>query len=103
MQGPDFDGFTWEADKSERCYRERGFDFDHAIKVFEGDVIGWEDRRREYGEQRFVTVGQVEEKTLVIVWTPRDNMRRIISAPPASRSEREKFHAHREAHQQRDS
>jgi uncharacterized DUF497 family protein len=92
-----------DADKSERCYEERGFDFDRAAKIFEGDSLEWEDRRRDYGEPRFVTLGQVDDEILVVVWTPRDNMRRIISARPASRQERESFYGEREAHQQRDS
>lgn len=103
VQGPEFDGFTWDSDKSDRCYRERGFDFDHAVAVFEGDFIEWEDRRREYREQRFVTIGQVADTVLVVVWTPRGNFRRIISARPASRSEREKFYAARQARQLGDS
>jgi uncharacterized protein len=101
--GREFDGCIWDADKSERCYAERGFDFDYAAKVFEADSIEWEDRRRDYGEPRFVTIGEVGELILVVVWTPRENMRRIISARPASRQEREKFYDHREAHEQRDS
>lgn len=100
-QGPEFEGFTWDSDKSDRCYLERGFDFEYAAGIFESDFIEWEDRRREYGEQRFVTVGQVEATILAVVWTPRENVRRIISARPASRSEREKFYATREAHQPR--
>jgi uncharacterized DUF497 family protein len=101
--GRAFDGLTWDADKSEQCYEERGFDFDYAAKIFEGDAIEWEDHRRDYGEPRFVSVGQVDEQILAVVWTPRDNMRRIISARPASRRERERFNGDREAHQQRDS
>jgi len=102
VQGPEFDGFTWDAEKSERCYQDRGFDFEYAVQVFEGDLIEWEDRRRDFGEQRFVTVGQVDGKVLAIVWTPRSNLRRIISARPASRSERDRFNATREANRQGD-
>jgi uncharacterized DUF497 family protein len=103
MQGPDFDGFAWDTGKSDRCFRERGFDFDYATQVFEGAFIGWEDHRGDHGEQRFVAVGQVENRILAVVWTPRENIRRIISARPASRSERETFYADRETHQQGDS
>jgi len=101
--GREFDGFIWDADKSERCYVERGFDFDYAAKIFEADSIEWEDRRRDYGESRFVTVGEVGDQILVVIWTSRENMRRIISARPASRQEREKFYGHRETHLQRNS
>jgi len=101
-QEREFTGFIWDAAKSERCYQERGFDFEYAAALFEGDYIEWEDRRRKYGEQRLVTVGQVQRLTMVVVWTPRDNLRRIISARPASRAEREKLYAARKAHKSGD-
>jgi uncharacterized DUF497 family protein len=102
VKGAEFDGFRWDADKSERCDQERGFNFDYAARVFDDGFIEWEDRRRDYGEQRYVAVGKVEGQVLAVVWTPRETMRRIISARPASRSERERLHG-REAQRQRDS
>ncbi len=97
-----FDGFEWDEEKSARCYEERGFDFDHAARLFDSDFIEWEDNRRDWGEPRFVSVGEIEGRVLTVVWTPRGSLRRIISARPASRSEREELHGHREAQQQRD-
>ena len=97
----DFDGFEWDEDKSARCYEERGFDFDYAAKVFDGDFTEREDKRQNWGEPRFVNVGEVGGQTLVVVWTPRGTLRRIISARPASKPEREELRDHREAHKQR--
>ena len=98
MADPDgFSGFEWDADKSARCYEERGFDFDHAARLFDGDFLQWEDLRRDWGEPRFVSVGEVEGRALTVVWTPRRTRRRIISARPASRSEREELDGHRAA------
>jgi len=52
VAGPDdFDGFEWDEEKSARCYEERGFDFDYAAKLFDGDFIEWEDRRRDWGSR----------------------------------------------------
>ncbi len=100
VAGPDdFDGFEWDEEKSARCYEERGFDFDYAAKLFDGDFIEWEDRRRDWGEPRVVSVGEVEGRTLTVIWTPRETLRRIISARPASRSERERLHGNRETQQ----
>jgi uncharacterized DUF497 family protein len=96
VHGSEFDGFEWDADKSERCLAERGFDFDYVTKIFSGDFIEWADRRRDYGEERFVTVGTVDEGAFTVIWTPRKSTRRIISARPASRLEREQLHGHRE-------
>ncbi len=104
MAGPDdFVGVEWDEEKSVRCYEERGFDFDYAAKLFDGDFIEWEDRRRDWGEPRLVTVGEVEGRILAVVWTPRGNLRRIISARPASRSERGRLYGHREAQSHRNS
>ncbi|MGH7755403.1 MAG: BrnT family toxin [Vulcanimicrobiaceae bacterium] len=86
-------------EKSERCFRSRKFDFDHAAKVFEADYIEWEDRRADYGGTRCLTVGDVEGRTLTVVWTPRGTVRRIISARAASRRERETLHGDRETKQ----
>ena len=86
--GAEFGGFVWDSDKSDRCYRERGFDFEYAAAIFEGDFIEWENRRQDYGEPRFVSVGQIDNAVLAVVWTPRENLRRIISARPAARPER---------------
>jgi uncharacterized DUF497 family protein len=96
VQGTEFGGFEWDADKSERCLAERGFDFEYVTKIFGGDFIEWPDRRRDYGEERFVTVGTVDGRDFAVVWTPRKSTRRIISARPAARSEREQLHGHRE-------
>lgn len=98
-----FDGVTWDADKSERCYAERGFDFQYATMLFEGPFVEWEDERRDYGEQRFVAVGEVAGRVIAIVWTPREELRRIISARVASRTERERFYVYRDTHEQADS
>ena len=58
---------------------ERGLDFADAINVFEGRSITFEDERRAYGESRFITIGELGERMVVIVWTPRGDSRRIIS------------------------
>jgi len=93
---PEFSGFEWDADKSERCLAERGFDFDYVTRIFSTDFIEWTDHRRDYGEERFVTVGTVEDQVFTVIWTPRGDLRRVISARPASRSEREQLRDHRE-------
>jgi uncharacterized DUF497 family protein len=70
------------------------------VKIFEDGFIEAEDRRRDYGEQRFVTVGQVDDVVLTVVWTPSENLRRIISARPASRAERDRYYGERETYQE---
>ncbi len=66
---------------------ERGLDFADAINVFEGRSITFEDERRAYGESRFITIGELGERMVVIVWTPRGDSRRIISMRRANERE----------------
>ena len=54
-------------------------DFADAGQVFAGGYYTRRDDRRDYGEPRYITAGYVEGRFVVVVWTPRDRSRRIIS------------------------
>lgn len=84
--------FEWDQTKSDKNLAKRGFDFAYASRIFDGDVLEWEDTRRDYGERRVVAIGEVDEEIYVVVYTPRGRVRRIISARPASRRERNAYH-----------
>jgi len=79
--------FEWDEAKSERNFRERGFGYDHAALIFDGPVIEWCDIREEWLEVRIVAVGSVGRNILTVVYTDRDNVRRIISARRARKKE----------------
>ncbi len=87
-------GLTYEGDqtKSDKNFTERGFDFEYACKIFDGDTMERDDTRRDYGERRVIAIGEVDEEIYVIVYTPRGQARRIISARPASTRERDAYH-----------
>jgi uncharacterized DUF497 family protein len=81
--------FEWDPAKSEATYRQRGFDFAYAARVFAGsDRLEAEDTRAEYGETRVRAIGQVGPDVLVVVYTVRQGAVRIISARLANRKER---------------
>ncbi len=63
-------------------------------------MLEWEDTRRDYGEPRIMAIGEIDEEVYIVVYTPRKAVRRIISARPASRRERDVY---REAFTSRDS
>lgn len=93
-------GFEWDEAKSRATFEKRGFDFEYVARIFESTVLEREDRRREYGERRIVSVGPIEDDLFVVVYTWRGDRRRIISARRASRRERD---AYRKAFGSRDS
>jgi len=83
--------FEWDEAKSAKNLRERGFDFEFVTAIFHGPVVDEEDRRRDYGEQRFTATGEIEGRFFVAVYTWRGDRRRIIFARPASRRERDDY------------
>jgi uncharacterized DUF497 family protein len=74
--------------KRARTLQARGLDFADAAEVFDGKTITIKDERRDYGEGRLLTAGHLRGRCVVVVWTPRDGARRIISMRHA--------HAHEE-------
>ena len=59
-----------------------------AADVFAGPTLTIEDDRPDYGEVRFITIGFLDDTMVVLVWTPRDDARRIISMRKANERER---------------
>jgi uncharacterized protein len=81
----------FDFDKRDRTLAERGLDFTRANEVFAGVSVTAEDARFDYGEQRFTTVGVLDGRMVVMVWTPRGEVRRIISMRKANEREIAKF------------
>jgi uncharacterized DUF497 family protein len=77
--------FEWDESKSEACFRERGFDFAYAAQAFfDPSRIVHADIRHSYGEDRYRLMGMVEQRLFVVVYTPRHDAMRIISARKAN-------------------
>jgi uncharacterized DUF497 family protein len=69
----------------------RGLDFVDCQQAFAGVSYTFEDARKSYGESRFITWALMQERLVVIVWTQREEARRIISLRKANEREIEKF------------
>ena len=63
-------------------------DFARAVEVFDGFHFTCQDKRMEYEEDQFITVGWLDYQIVVMVWTPRGEMRRIISMRKANDREK---------------
>lgn len=70
---------TCDPAKRQRTLLERGLDMRRARQVLAGLHLTRIDDRRDYGEPRFVTVGRLDSRLVVLAWTPRGGSRRIIS------------------------
>lgn len=81
----------YDEEKRALTLEHRGLDFAHAHKVFEGPTLTIEDDRNDYGEARYQTIGQFDGKSVMVVWTPRGDARRIISMRECNAKEREAY------------
>ena len=77
--------------KQAKTLAERSLDFRRAAEVFEEWHFTRIDDRRDYGEPRYVTFGTLDGRAVVLVWTPRNHVRRIISMRKANEREQAQF------------
>lgn len=80
--------FEWDETKSEACFTQRGFDFAYAAHAFfDPNRIMHADTRHSYGEERYQLMGMIEKRLFVVVYTPRHDAIRIVSARKANQRE----------------
>jgi hypothetical protein len=84
--------FIWDRRKNEANIKKHELDFADAYKVFEFPMLVGLDDREEYGEDRWVGVGLLESRVVVIVFTePDENTTRIISFRKATTDESKRY------------
>ncbi|HEX7857525.1 MAG TPA: BrnT family toxin [Sphingobium sp.] len=83
---------TFDSEKRRLTLENRGLDFEDAPKVFAGKYFTRQDDRFDYGEVREISTGLLDNEVVVIVWTERDESRRIISMRKADRDERGEYY-----------
>jgi uncharacterized DUF497 family protein len=80
--------YSFDPAKRASNLRKHGFDLADAPKVIEsGKTVTFEDRRFDYGEERFVTLGPLGEKLVAIVTAEAEDLIRVISMRKADRHE----------------
>jgi uncharacterized DUF497 family protein len=82
----------WNAPKAKLNYDKHGVSFDLAKEVFNDPfAIEFLDDRQDYGEERLVMVGMVEDRLFHVVYTERADAIRLISARRATKNEQETY------------
>ena len=77
-----------------RTLEQRGLDFLDAERVFAGPTLEFEDRRRDYGEDRTVCLGLLDGRMVLIIYTQRSFFRQIISMRKANAKKQLRFRHH---------
>ena len=85
--------FEWDDEKAEANLRKHGVAFEEAATVF-GDALFlvFADPDHSQGEQRLLLLGEsVERRLLVVSYTDREGVIRVISAREATKAERRNY------------
>ena len=84
--------FEWNEEKNKENIRKHGFDFADAWEIFEAPMRTALDLREDYSEERWNGLGFLGNRTVVVIYTYRDEDRiRIISLRKALKHERKRF------------
>lgn len=81
----------WDEAKRRSNVEKHGIDFLGVEAVFDGFTLTVEDRRRNYGELRYVTVGLLQGRVVTVVHTERGDAIRIISVRKATKYEQRTY------------
>ncbi len=79
---------SYDPAKREKNLIKHKLDFEFAVEVFSDNHFTSDDLRRDYGEVRKITVGYLHSRMIILVWTPRENIRHIISMRKANAREK---------------
>jgi uncharacterized DUF497 family protein len=88
--------FEWDLQKDRLNKKKHLIGFREVRTIFDGSVLTVVDNRIDYGEERFLSIGEIkvedENVVIVVAHTRRGDRTRIISARRASRKERSRHH-----------
>ncbi len=86
--------YTHDPKKRTANLKKHGYDFKDAPLVIESTAtVTFEDRRFDYDEQRFITLGVLHENVVAITTAETDDEIRVISMRKAERHEEEIYYA----------
>lgn len=82
---------SFDPAKRDKTLRDRGLDFADAVIVFEGTTVEVDDVRKDYGERRIICFGKLQDRLVVIGYTPRGSVRHIFSMRKANDREQDRL------------
>lgn len=83
--------FEWDETKRKSNIKKHGIDFIDAPMIFSGYTLTIEDNRYDYREDRFVTLGILDGRVVVVIHTESEELIRIISIRKATKYEEKEY------------
>jgi len=83
--------FDWDTGKNQSNILKHGIDFIDAKEIFNNPMIIKVDKRINYGEKRWISIGLLGDIIVVMIFTLRGKAIRIISVRKANQKERRMY------------
>ena len=84
--------FGWDESKNRSNQQRHGLDFTEAKRLFNPALFVDIDDREDYGEERYVGLGLLDGRVVVVIFTqPDDDTVRVISLRKANSYERQQY------------
>jgi len=83
--------YEWDEGKRDANLKDRGVDFADVVRLDWDAAVIETDRRRSYGEPRFIALGMIDGRLYVLVYTRRDAVTRVISLRKANSREVKRY------------
>ena len=83
--------FEWVENKRLKNIRKHGIDFVGCDSIFDGYTVTIEDDRYHYDERRFITLGLLENRVVVVAHTETEKVIHIISVRKTKRHEQKAY------------
>ena len=84
--------FEWDDAKNITNIEKHHIDFSDVVEIFQHPILTNIDSRENYGEERWIGIGQLQGRTIVVVYVEYlNNIIRIISARKATKRERKYY------------
>ena len=80
--------FEWDERKRQQNLERHGVDFTDILPLFGQDAVVFEDDRKDYGERRYILMGELRGLFFQVAFTVRGTTVRIISARRGNKRER---------------
>lgn len=84
--------YEWDERKAALNLAKHGVPFDYAARIFlDSRRLDARDDRRDYGEDRRLTLGLIDGRLYAVAYTRRANSIRVISARKANQREQRQY------------
>ncbi|WP_269900008.1 BrnT family toxin [Paenalcaligenes faecalis] len=86
---------VYDEAKNAKNITERNINFDTAAHLDFSTALIFQDTRRDYGEPRFIAIGNINQRLHVLVFTETASGIRVISLRKANHRELRNYEKHR--------